>query len=81
MDGDSYKKQSEGEEPIQPRKAKAKSTDRVSCLSNLLQPSWVRCPISSDNELDRILLDYGCHFLCPFAIFLWALFFIFQMFG
>ena len=76
MDGDSYKKQSEGEEPIQPRKAKAKSTDRVSCLSNLLQPSWVRHIIQTSNGMDKFLLDYGRYFLPSCGVISWIIFIV-----
>jgi len=45
--------------------------------SNFLQPSWIRCPICSSNEMDRFLLDYGRYFLLPIGILFWTLFFIF----
>jgi hypothetical protein len=45
----------------------------LSDISDILQPSWVRCPVCSGDEMDRFLLDYGYHFLLPFGIFLWCL--------
>lgn len=46
--------------------------DGLSYLSDVLQPSWVRCPICVDDEGDRVILDYGRYFLCPVSIILWA---------
>jgi len=45
--------------------------------SDFLQPSWFRCPICSNYEMDRFLLDYGRYFLLPIGILFWTLFFIF----
>ena len=44
---------------------------------DFLQPSWFRCPICSNYEMDRFLLDYGRYFLLPIGILFWTLFFIF----
>jgi len=45
-------------------------------IGDLLQPSWIRCPIPSGDDVDRIILAYGCDFLWRIGIFLWSLFFI-----
>jgi len=50
-----------------------KSKNDVSDLGDILQPSWVRCPICAGDEMDRVILDYGFNFLLPFGIFLWCL--------
>ena len=41
---------------------------------NFLQPFWLRCPLCSNHEMDRILLDYGRHLLLPIGIVLWLVF-------
>ncbi len=51
---------------------KKKHKDDLSYLSDVLQPSWVRCPICVDDEVDQVILDYGRYFLCPVAIVLWV---------
>ena len=66
MDSDSYPKRC---------KNKEKDKNRCSCSRNVLQPSWIRCPISSSDELDGIILDYGCNFLWRIGIVLWVVFF------
>lgn len=45
-------------------------------FSNIFQPVWIRRSISTNNELDRVLLDYGFNFLLPFGLLLWIVFFI-----
>jgi hypothetical protein len=50
---------------------------RFSNFSDLLQPSWVRCPICGCDENDRVILDYGRNFLLPFGFFLWVVLAIF----
>lgn len=45
--------------------------DRLLDFSDVLQPSWVRCPICSCDEMDKFLLDYGRYFLFPFSVLLW----------
>lgn len=47
-------------------------------LSDLLQPSWIRCPIPPGNDMDWIVLAYGCNILWRVGITLWCLFFTFQ---
>jgi len=44
--------------------------------SYILQPSWIRCPLCINNEMDRFILDYGRYFLLPIGILFWTLFFI-----
>lgn len=51
-----------------------KGEDPDSSISDLFQPSWIRCPFSSSDDLDRILLDYGCNFLWRIGVFLWVVF-------
>ena len=60
------------------KKPKYKKEDKDWCAnsSDLLQPSWIRCPISSSDGLDGIILDYGCNFLWRIGIALWAVFFV-----
>ncbi len=58
------------------RTNKKEDQNDVSDLGDILQPSWVRCPICSCDEVDRILLDYGFNILCPIAIILWTVFLI-----
>jgi hypothetical protein len=65
MDGDYPKQKKENK--------KAEDGDSLSDFGDLLQPSWVRCPICTSDEMDRFLLDYGRYFLCPFSIILWVL--------
>ncbi len=55
-------------------KKKVKNDCVNSC--DVLQPSWVRCPIPPCDGVDRIILDYGCNFLWRIGIVLWALFFV-----
>jgi hypothetical protein len=43
---------------------------------DILQPSWIRCPLCSGNEMDRFLLDYGRYFYCLSAFF-FGLYFLF----
>lgn len=59
-------------------KYKKENKDCGTCSRDLLQPSWVRCPISSCNDLDRVILDYGCNFLWRIGIVLWGLFFVIE---
>ena len=66
MDSDSEK----------PSKQRKKNKNSCSCFSNILQPSWVRCPIPSGDDVDEIILDYGCNFLWRIGIALWAVFFV-----
>ena len=40
----------------------------------VFQPVWLRCGIRYGNEIDRFILDYGCHFLLPVGITLWIVF-------
>jgi hypothetical protein len=48
----------------------------VSNVSNVFQPSGVRCIIQNDNGLDRFLLDYGFNFLPISGIISWFIFLI-----
>lgn len=70
MDGDSLRQENKK------AKSKKESKDSSSSASDFLQPSWVRCPVCSSDEVDGVLLDYGRYFLLPVAAFLWILFFI-----
>lgn len=39
---------------------------------NIFQPSWIRRALCNDPTADRVVLDYGFHFLLPLSILLWA---------
>jgi hypothetical protein len=67
MDGEHCKRQEKTEED---------SWDSDPDPSNVLQPTWVRCPICPGDNLDQVLLDYGFNFLLPVGILFWTLFFI-----
>ena len=67
MDGEHCNKQEKTEED---------SRDCSPYLSNILQPTWVRCPICPGDNMDQVLLDYGFNFLLPIGILFWTLFFI-----
>lgn len=54
------------------------SIDDLSYISNVFQPSWIRCPIRFDDEVDRLILAYGSHILFPISLILWSLFFVFS---
>jgi hypothetical protein len=55
---------------------KKKISDVKLSPSNVLQSVGVRRSVRSDNEMDRVLLDYGFNFLLPFGIFLWIVFLV-----
>ena len=40
---------------------------------DVLQPTWLRRLIQGSDGLDRFLLDYGLHFLCPFSLLLYTI--------
>jgi hypothetical protein len=44
---------------------------------DILQPSWFRCIICTNHEVDRLILDYGRYFLLPISVLFWTLFLIF----
>ncbi len=53
MDSESYRKSEK----------KSLNRDRCTDVSDILQPSGVRCSICVCDEIDRFLLDYGFNFL------------------
>ena len=57
-------------------KNKKKNSNVMSNFSDILQPIRVRHSVSPDNELDRVLLDYGFNFLLPFGAVLWIVFLV-----
>lgn len=65
----------DGEYPKQKTQKNNKKAycDNISYISNFLQPSWFRCPICADNEMDRVILAYGQYILCPITIVLWGI--------
>jgi hypothetical protein len=68
MDPDSYKHD------------KRKQTKNSKCVSNLgdvLPTSGIRCPVRTNNEIDRFLLDYGCYILLYIVPIFWTLFYLF----
>lgn len=66
MEGDSYREE----------KHKEKNGDDESYPRNVLQSVRVRRSVCSNNEMDRVLLDYGFNFLLPFGIILWIVFLV-----
>jgi hypothetical protein len=66
MDGDSYREE----------KHKEKIGDAESDTGNVLQSVRVRRSVRVNNEMDRVLLDYGFNFLFPFGLFLWIIFLV-----
>ncbi len=66
MEGDDSHKQYEKED-----------SDPLSNISDFFQSLGFRCPLRSDNEMDRVLLDYGFNFLPSFSVILWTIFLIF----
>jgi len=56
------------------RKSKKKEDHRhnLSHSRNILQSLRIRRFVRTDNETDRVLLDYGFNFLLPLGIILWA---------
>jgi hypothetical protein len=53
--------------------AKEEISNSIVNIGNVLQPSWIRCPICTYDEMDRIVLDYGYHLLRPIAIIFWVI--------
>ena len=66
MEGDDSHKQYEKED-----------SDPLSYISDFFQSFGFRCPFRADNEVDRVLLDYGFNFLPSFSTILWVIFHIF----
>lgn len=66
MEGDSYREE----------KYKEKNGDGESYPRNVLQSVRVRRSVRSNNEMDRVLLDYGFNFLLPFGVILWVVFLV-----
>lgn len=58
------------------QKFKKKISNDVSDTGNVLQSIRVRRNVRNDNELDRVLLDYGFNFLLPFGTILWVIFLV-----
>jgi len=52
--------------------------DSMPHAGNFLQPFWLRCPLCSNHEMDRFLLDYGRNLLLPVGMFLWLVFLLAQ---
>lgn len=66
MEGDSYREE----------KYKEKNGYGESYPRNVLQSVRVRRSIRHNNEMDRVLLDYGFNFLLPFGVILWVVFLV-----
>jgi hypothetical protein len=66
MEGDSYSEE----------KHKKKNGNGESYPRNFLQSVRVRRSVRSNNEMDRVLLDYGFNFLLPFGVILWIVFLV-----
>lgn len=66
MEGDSYREE----------KYKEKNGYGESYPRNVLQSVRVRRSVRVNNEVDRVLLDYGFNFLLPFGLFLWIVFLV-----
>lgn len=66
MEGDSYREE----------KYKEKNGYGESYPRNVLQSVRVRRSVRSNNEMDRVLLDYGFNFLLPFGVILWVVFLV-----
>lgn len=66
MDSDSYREE----------KHKEKIGDDEFNPRNVLQSVRVRRSVCTNNEVDRVLLDYGFNFLLPFGIVLWIVFLV-----
>ena len=66
MDGESYREE----------KHKEKIGDAESNPRNVLQSVRVRRSVRVNNEVDRVLLDYGFNFLLPFGVVLWIIFLV-----
>jgi hypothetical protein len=47
-----------------------------SSASDIFQPSWLRCPFSFSDDMDRVILDYGCNFLWRIGIAIWVIFLV-----
>jgi hypothetical protein len=63
-----------------PKQTKKKDKSKRDChgipyLSNILQSSWFRCPICTDYEIDRFILDHRLHFLLHLSPIFWIIFF------
>jgi hypothetical protein len=48
-------------------------SDGIANISDVLQPSWLRCPICAYDKIDGVLLDYGYYLLRPVAIVFWII--------
>jgi hypothetical protein len=66
MDGESYREE----------KHKEKIGGRMSNTGHVLQSTRVRRSVCTNNEVDRVLLDYGFNFLLPFGVVLWIVFLV-----
>ncbi len=67
MDSDSIKSTKTGDQ-------QEKNSDPLPFWRYIFPSSRIRHSISFNNEMDRFLLDYGLHFLCPVCIIIWLLF-------
>lgn len=66
MEGDCYREETH----------KEKISGSMSNTSHILQSTRVRRTVCSNNEVDRVLLDYGFNFLLPFGVVLWVVFLV-----
>ena len=66
MKGDSYRKE----------KHKEKISGGMSNTGHVLQSTRVRRSVCPNDEIDRVLLDYGFNFLLPFGGVLWIVFLV-----
>lgn len=58
-------------------KEKRETGEHIPNFCNVLPTTRIRCSIRVNNEIDRILLDYGYYILLYICPVLWALFYIF----
>lgn len=68
MDPDSY---------TNDKRKQTKTSKCVSNFGNVLLATGIRCPIRTNNEIDRFLLDYGCYILLYLVPIFWTLFYLF----
>jgi len=68
----------DSEHPIRQEETEEDSRDCSSDTCDVLQPSWVRCPVCAGDNVDKIILDYGFDFLLPVGILFWTIFLVLQ---
>lgn len=59
-----------------PKENKKKISGCLFNIGNLLQSFRIRRTVCSNDEIDRVLLDYGFNFLLPFGVVLWVVFLV-----